>query len=62
MAGREDVLEKYWEWIRPEAGESEKVLGLDEDTVNYIDRIVDEYLRHEQEQQTDKTKGRDRNE
>ncbi|WP_152404613.1 MerR family transcriptional regulator [Paenibacillus cellulositrophicus] len=60
--GREDVLEKYWEWIRPEAGESEKVLGLDENTVNYIDRIVGEYLRHEQEQQTDKTKGRDRNE
>lgn len=43
--GREDVLDKYWEWIRPEPGGSEKVLGLDEDTMAYIDRIVDEYLR-----------------
>lgn len=43
-------------------GGAKKSLGLDENTVNYIDRIVDEYLRHDQELQTDQTKGRDRNE
>ncbi|PUA40178.1 transcriptional regulator [Paenibacillus elgii] len=42
---REDLLEKYWEWIRPEPGGSEKVLGLDEETMAYIERITDEYLR-----------------
>ncbi|MCP1311833.1 MerR family transcriptional regulator [Paenibacillus tyrfis] len=42
---REDVLEKYWEWIHPEPGGHEKVLGLDEETMAYIERITDEYLR-----------------
>ncbi|KZE72752.1 hypothetical protein AV654_04295 [Paenibacillus elgii] len=39
FGNREDVLEKYWEWIRPEPGGSEKVLGLDEETMAYIERI-----------------------
>ncbi len=38
-------MEKYWEWIRPEPGGREKVLGLDEETMAYIERITDEYLR-----------------
>ncbi|MCM3271102.1 MerR family DNA-binding transcriptional regulator [Paenibacillus elgii] len=39
FGNREDVLEKYWEWIRPEPGGREKVLGLDEETMAYIERI-----------------------
>ncbi|GIO15157.1 MerR family transcriptional regulator [Cohnella xylanilytica] len=61
--GRDDVLKKYWDWVRPEPGEDEKVLGLDEETMAYIDRIVDEYLRREQaepSEHSDKEKGRER--
>lgn len=46
--GQYDVVEKYWEWVRPEPGSEEKVLGLDEYTMAYIDRILDEYLRREE--------------
>ncbi|MBE9915502.1 MerR family transcriptional regulator [Paenibacillus donghaensis] len=52
--GREDVQEKYWDWIRPEPGGEEKVLGLDEATMAYMDRIVDEYLREDQTAPSDK--------
>jgi DNA-binding transcriptional MerR regulator len=42
--GNNDMLDKYWEWIRPESPQEFKVLGLDGDTMAYIDRIVDAYL------------------
>ncbi|CAM3428283.1 MerR family transcriptional regulator [Paenibacillus lupini] len=40
----DSLVDKYWNYIRPEDGETEKVLGLDQATMAYIDRIVDYYL------------------
>ncbi|MBP1995537.1 MerR family transcriptional regulator [Paenibacillus eucommiae] len=54
--GSDQLFEKYWEWVRPEPGKHEKVLGLDGETMAYIDRIVDAYLLRQQE---NTTKGRD---
>jgi len=42
--GSDETLDKYWEWIRPEPGNEAKVLGLDSETMAFIDRIVDNYL------------------
>jgi len=42
--GDEDLMEKYWTLIRPDEGQEPKVFGMDADTMNYIDRIVDAYL------------------
>lgn len=44
FGGDNDTLDKYWEWIRPEPPQDAKVLGLDGDTMAYIDRIVDACL------------------
>ncbi|MBB6671958.1 MerR family transcriptional regulator [Cohnella nanjingensis] len=45
----EQLIEKYWTMIRPEANEETKVYGLDADVMGYIDRIVDAYLQQDQE-------------
>lgn len=42
--GNDAILEKYWDWVRPEPESKEKVLGLDHATMAYIDEIVDRYL------------------
>ncbi|RAV21129.1 transcriptional regulator [Paenibacillus contaminans] len=57
-----ELMERYWDWVRPEPGQSEKTLGLSEDTMAYIDRIVEEYLRREQESKGNPAQngGRDR--
>lgn len=42
--GNEETLDKYWEWIRPDSGNEAKVMGLDSETMAFIDRIVNDYL------------------
>lgn len=38
------LVDKYWNFIRPEDADTEKVLGLDQATMAYMDRIVVYYL------------------
>ncbi|QBD75293.1 MerR family transcriptional regulator [Ktedonosporobacter rubrisoli] len=47
--GNEELTNKYWSLIRPEQGESARVFGLDRETMDYIDQIVDWYLAHYEE-------------
>lgn len=42
----EQLIEKYWDNIRPEQGEEARVYGMDTDVMDYIDRMVDWYLQH----------------
>jgi DNA-binding transcriptional MerR regulator len=44
--GDEALVEKYWRMIRPEPGERARVYGLDNETMDYIDAIVDWYFTH----------------
>lgn len=46
----EQLLEKYWALIRPERDEEAKLFGMDRETMDYIDSIVDWYLENEQEE------------
>ncbi|HDR6316714.1 TPA: MerR family transcriptional regulator [Bacillus thuringiensis] len=45
----EQLINKYWELIRPEEGEIAKVYGLDSETMKYIDEMVDYYLKKEED-------------
>ncbi|KXY33507.1 transcriptional regulator [Bacillus cereus] len=45
----EQLINKYWELIRPEEGEIAKVYGLDLETMKYIDEMVDYYLKKEED-------------
>ena len=45
----EQLINKYWSLIRPEGGKETKVFGLDAEVMDYIDQIVDLYLEHLQE-------------
>ncbi|MGN7400770.1 MerR family transcriptional regulator [Cytobacillus praedii] len=46
----EKLIEKYWTLIRPQEGMEAKVYGLDNRVMDYIDKIVDLYLIHLQEE------------
>ena len=37
------LIDKYWEKIKPDNEQSEKVLGLDKETMEYIEDILDWY-------------------
>lgn len=37
------LIDKYWAKIKPDYGQTEKVLGLDKETIDYIDNIMDYY-------------------
>ncbi|WP_172194562.1 MerR family transcriptional regulator [Saccharibacillus qingshengii] len=50
FGGDEQLLERYWTFVRPGADESARVYGLDAETSAYIEAITDEYLRRESEQ------------
>ncbi|MCM3741584.1 MerR family transcriptional regulator [Oceanobacillus luteolus] len=44
------IIDKYWEKIKPEnSGQSEKVLGLDKETMEYIEQILDRYEQNGKE-------------
>ncbi|MBR9670097.1 MerR family transcriptional regulator [Bacillus cereus] len=45
----EQLINKYWELIRPEEGEIAKVYGLDSETMKYIDEMVEYYLKKEED-------------
>ena len=45
----EQLINKYWELIRPGEGEIAKVYGLDSETMKYIDEIVECYLKKEED-------------
>ncbi|MCU5094156.1 MerR family transcriptional regulator [Bacillus wiedmannii] len=45
----EQLINKYWELIRPGEGEIVKVYGLDSETMKYIDEIVECYLKKEED-------------
>ncbi|HDR6311084.1 TPA: MerR family transcriptional regulator [Bacillus cereus] len=45
----EQLINKYWELIRPEEGEVAKVYGLDAETMKYIDEMVEYYLKKEED-------------
>jgi len=45
----EQLINKYWELIRPEEGEIAKVYGLDSETMEYIDEMVEYYLKKEED-------------
>jgi len=47
------LLGKYWSLVRPEEGKEPKVFGMDAEAMDYIDRIVDEYLRRQEEGSVD---------
>lgn len=49
----EQLITKYWSLIRPDEGEDAKVFGLSNEVMDHIDRIVDWYLAHEQEEKQD---------
>lgn len=55
--GDEQLIEKYWTLIRPEAGGETKVYGLDADVMAYIDRIVDARLQRSEEEARDGEEG-----
>ena len=40
------LIDKYWEKIKPENGKAEKVLGLDKETMAYIEQILDWYEKY----------------
>lgn len=40
----EHLVDKYWELIRPDKGEQAKVFGMDAETMDYIDKILDYYI------------------
>ncbi|UHA75511.1 MerR family transcriptional regulator [Paenibacillus sp. 481] len=42
----EELADKYWEIVRPQPGESEKVYGLSSDVMVYMDRLVNVWLQH----------------
>lgn len=46
----EQLINKYWELIRPEEGEIAKVYGLDSETMKYIDEMVEYYLKKEEDE------------
>jgi len=46
----EQLIDKYWSLIRPEDGMETKVYGMDAEVMDHIDRIVDYYLQHLQEE------------
>lgn len=54
----EELIEKYWSMIRPEDGKETQVFGMDADVMDHIDRIVDWYLQHVQEENDDGGKNR----
>jgi len=57
----EGLIEKYWSMIPPEEGQETKVFGMDADVMDYIDRIVDWYLQHAQEENDDGRKNGEAN-
>ncbi len=42
----DSLIDKYWEKIKPEDGQPEKVIGLDKETMEYIEQILDWYLKY----------------
>ncbi len=44
----DSLIDKYWEKIKPEDGQPEKVIGLDKETMEYIEQILDWYQKHEE--------------
>ncbi|GGD94100.1 MerR family transcriptional regulator [Paenibacillus nasutitermitis] len=44
FGGNEELVEKYWGLVRPDEGMPEKVFGMDKETMDYMDRIIDWYI------------------
>lgn len=44
----EQLINKYWDLIKPEEGEIARVYGLDLETMNYIEKMMDCYLKKEE--------------
>ncbi|WP_068774898.1 MerR family transcriptional regulator [Paenibacillus sp. FJAT-26967] len=47
--GDEALTEKYWESMRPAAGEQPRLYGMDVEMMAYVDKIVDYYLQFTEE-------------
>lgn len=50
--GKMEVLEKYWELIRPSSNNAPVIYGLDQEMMFYIDQIVECYEKVEKEKTT----------
>jgi hypothetical protein len=44
--GNDELALKYWSMIRPEPGAAPKVYGLDIETMDYIDAIMNWYFEY----------------
>lgn len=47
--GNMELLEKYWKLITPEDNQSPVIYGLDQELVNYVNRMFDYYHTQQQE-------------
>ena len=42
----DSLIDKFWETIKPKEGQPEKVIGLDKETMEYIEQILDWYQKY----------------
>ncbi|WP_171691385.1 MerR family transcriptional regulator [Paenibacillus germinis] len=47
--GNDELIEKYWNLVRPDDSHTEKIYGVDTDTMDYINRIVIWYEEHKED-------------
>lgn len=48
FGGDSKLLDTYWEWIKPQEGEQPAVIGLENELMDYVEKMIDFYRKRKE--------------